>query len=278
MKNNVILITGCSTGIGRELAERLTADGHTVIATARKPDTVSILGVAAVLALDVTDAASIAAAVSETITRFGRIDMLINNAGYATRGAVEDVPIAQVSAMFDVNVFGVMRMITAVAPHMRAQKSGRIVTIGSIGGKVSIPVNGTYSATKFAVEALCDAARLELAPFGIKMILIEPGNIRSAFLERSLSLGNDTLHNPSSPYRPLYDRYAETSSRLRMHQGEPEAVYRAVKRVIESNRPKARYLVAVPMATTIARYVPDGIRDRIFTKLFCSKNPTREKT
>ncbi|HEX7975514.1 MAG TPA: SDR family oxidoreductase, partial [Anaerolineales bacterium] len=173
--DKVVLITGCSTGIGRDLAQELAHSGYTVAATARKAETLEDLDVALKLPLDVTQPGSIHQAVDCVLQRFGRIDFLVNNAGYAVRGAVEEVPVEQAQQMFEANVFGVMRMIQAVVPHMRQQKSGRIINISSVSGKLVTPANGTYSATKFALEALSDALRYELEPFGIQVVVIEPG-------------------------------------------------------------------------------------------------------
>jgi NADP-dependent 3-hydroxy acid dehydrogenase YdfG len=159
--SQVVLITGCSTGIGRDLVQRLTQSGYEVVATARNVETLGDLPAALKLPLDVTQADSISQAVACALERFGRIDVLVNNAGYALRGAIEGVAVEQAQKMFDVNVFGVMRMIQAVAPHMRQRGTGRIINISSIAGRLSTPVNGAYSATKFAVEALSDAMRLE---------------------------------------------------------------------------------------------------------------------
>lgn len=177
----VVLITGCSTGIGRDLAQRLTLSGYTVVATARKVETLDDLPAALKLPLDVTQSESVDDAVARTLQQFGRIDVLINNAGYTMLGALEEVSEEQTQHVFDVNVFGTLRMIRAVVPHMRKQRAGRIINISSIAGKLSTPVNGTYSATKFALEALSDALKLELAPFKIQVVLIEPGAIKTHF-------------------------------------------------------------------------------------------------
>lgn len=173
--SKVILITGCSTGIGRDLAQRLTKAGYRVIATARKVETLDGVDTTLKLPLDVTNPASVEKAVAHVIQQLGRIDVLVNNAGYGVRGALEEVPVEQTQQMFDVNVFGVLRMIQAVVPHMRQQKSGRIINISSIAGKLPTPVNGTYSASKFALEALSDALGFELAAFGIRVVVVEPG-------------------------------------------------------------------------------------------------------
>lgn len=145
--------------IGHDVVQRLTKSGYAVVATARNPVTIDDVQVTLKLPLSVTQQDSTTKAVESTIQRFGRIDVLVNNAGYAVRGAVEEISDEQVQKMFDVTVFGVMRMIRTVAPYMRQQRAGRIISIGSIGGKLASPVNGTYSATKFALEALsmpCD--------------------------------------------------------------------------------------------------------------------------
>ncbi len=268
MPSKIVLITGCSTGIGQDLARRLALAGHTVIASARRPETLADLPVALKLPLDVTDAASIAGATAEVICRFGRVDVLVNNAGYAVRGAVEEVSDEQVHEMFDVNVYGVMRMIRAVAPTMRQQRAGRIVNIGSIGGKLALPVNGTYSATKFALEALSDALRFELALFGIQVVLVEPGNIRTNFMATAQARAQATLSAPDSPYHALYQRYLQIMTAMRQHEPGPEAVSEVVQQVIEAPHPKSRYLVAVPVSNRLALLLGDSIRDSIFKRMF----------
>ena len=240
MSSKTVLITGCSTGIGHDLARRLTLADYTVIATARHPETLTDLQVALKLPLDVTNSASIASATDEVVRRFGRVDILVNNAGYALRGAVEEISDEQVQKMFDVNVYGVMRMMHAVVPQMRQQKAGRIINMGSIGGKLVMPVNGTYSATKFALEALSDASRLELAPFGIQVVLIEPGNIRSNFAATAQAHAKEILSNPTSPYRALYQQYLQVTTTMRKQEAGPEIVSPVVQQAIEASKPKAR--------------------------------------
>ncbi len=178
--SQVVLITGCSTGIGRNLAQRRAGAGYTVAATARNLESLDDLQVALKLPLDITQPESIQQAVDCVLQGFGRIDVLVNNAGYAQQGAVEEVSDEQIQKMFEVNVYGALRMIRAVAPVMRQQKSGHIINISSVGGKLVLPANGPYSASKFALEALSDALRYELRPFGIRVALIEPGSIKTA--------------------------------------------------------------------------------------------------
>ena len=268
MSSQIVLITGCSTGIGHDLARRLARANYTVVATARHPETLSDLPVTLKLPLDVTDPISIASATQEVVRRFGRIDVLVNNAGYAVRGAVEDVSVEQVQQMFDVNVYGVMRMIRAVAPYMRQQKSGRVITIGSLAGKLVLPVNGTYSATKFALEALSDALRLELASSGIQVVLIEPGNIRSNFMATAQANSQEILSNPDSPYHALYRHYQRVMTTMRKQEPGPEIVSQVVQQAIETSKPKARYLVAVPFSQRVVLRLGDAARDALFRRMF----------
>lgn len=160
--------------------------------------------------------------------------MLVNNAGYAVRGAVEEVPVEQAQQMFDANLFGVMRMVQAVVPHMRQQKSGRVINISSVVGKLVTPANGIYSASKFALEGLSDALRLELAPFGIRVILVEPGSIRTQFHSTVEANAQQIFSNPGSPYQPLYGQYQKVTDGMRQQEAAPEAVSRVVQQAIES--------------------------------------------
>jgi NAD(P)-dependent dehydrogenase (short-subunit alcohol dehydrogenase family) len=224
--------------------------------------------VALQLPLDVTDPTSVASATEEVVRRFGRIDVLVNNAGYAVRGAFEDIAVDQVQQMFDVNVYGVMRMIRAVVPHMRQQQAGRVITIGSLAGKLVLPVNGTYSATKFALEALSDALRMELAPFGIQAVLIEPGNIRSNFMATAQANSQETLSHPDSPYHALYQHYLQVMTTMRKSELGPEIVSRVVQQAIEASKPKARYLVAVPFSNRVVLHLGDTAKDTLFRRMF----------
>ena len=268
MSSKIVLITGCSTGIGHDLARQLTLAKYTVVATARHLERLSDLDVALQLPLDVTDPTSVANAMEEIVRRFGRIDVLVNNAGYAVRGTVEDISVEQVQPMFDVNVYGVLRMIRAVVPHMRQQQAGRVITIGSLAGKLVLPVNGTYSATKFALEALSDALRLELAPFGIQVVLIEPGNIRTNFMATAQANAQEILSNPDSPYHALYQSYLRVMTTMRKQEPGPEIVYQVVQQAIEASTPKARYLVAVPFSNKVVLRLGDAARDGIFKWMF----------
>jgi len=165
-------------------------------------------------------------------------------------------------------VYGVMRMVRAVAPHMRQQKAGRIVNIGSVGGKLVLPVNGTYSATKFALEALSDALRLELALFGIQVVLVEPGNIRTNFMATAQAHAQAILSAPDSPYHALYQRYVQVMTAMREREPGPEVVSGVVQQAIEAPNPKSRYLVGVPLSNRLALLLGDSVRDRVFGRMF----------
>ena len=200
---HVVLITGCSSGIGRATAELLQSRGHLVVATARDPGSLAGLNAAGKLRLDVTDDRSVADAVAAVVAEHGRIDALVNNAGYGIQGAVEEVPVADAAAMFDVNVFGVRRMVRAVAPLMRARRRGHIINVSSIAGRLSTPANGTYAASKFGVE----------------VSVIEPGAVATRFDETVGRLSRGRLSDPDSPYRPLYDALTARRPRARYLAG-----------------------------------------------------------
>ena len=177
MTTRVALVTGGSSGIGEHTARLLQEAGFTTYAVARRVERMQALADAGVttFALDVTDPAAVTAAVDLAVAEFGRIDVLVNNAGYGSRGAFEEFTEEQIRAQFEVNVFGLARLTQLVTPHMRAQRSGRIINISSIGGKFYEPFGAWYHATKFAVEGFSDSLRMDCAPFGIQVVLIEPG-------------------------------------------------------------------------------------------------------
>jgi NAD(P)-dependent dehydrogenase (short-subunit alcohol dehydrogenase family) len=266
--SKVVLITGCSTGIGHDLARRLTFADYTVVATARDPETLKGITAALILPLDVTNQESVDNAVNLTIQQFGKIDILVNNAGYGLRGVVEEVPAEKVQQIFDVNLFGALRMIRAVTPHMREQGSGRIINISSIAGKLATPVNGIYSATKFALEGLSDSLRLELAPFGIQVILIEPGAIKSRFDETASKLGVMDQIRESSPYKLIYQRNARFASSVRTSESGPEVVTAVIMQAMEARKPKARYLAGVNFAIRMAIIFRDALWDTILNRTY----------
>ncbi len=266
--SKVVLITGCSTGIGRDLTARLSESGYAVVATARDPETMSSLKASLKLPLDVTQVDSVRSAVECTLRRFGRIDVLVNNAGYAIRGAIEETSERQVQEMLDANVFGVMRLIRAVVPSMREQKAGCIINVSSIAGKRSTPANGAYSASKFALEALSDALRLELAPFGIRVAVIEPGSIQTHFMTTAIAHTSEQALSANSPYRNLYRQSELFAASMQRHQPGPEAVSRVIQQIIQSAKPKARYLVAIPFSGRLVLSLGDSFWDYALRRMF----------
>ncbi|HBF38766.1 MAG TPA: oxidoreductase [Firmicutes bacterium] len=272
MSPKVVLITGCSSGIGKDLAARLSQNEYTVVATARNLATVTNLPAALKLSLDVTDNQSIATAVHEVIERFGRIDVLINNAGYAVRSTVEEVPETQIHQMFDVNVFGVIRMVRAVVPFMRKAGSGQIINISSVAGKMVIPISGPYCASKFALEALSDALRLELAAFGISVVIVEPGNIRTNFMKTVQANSEKIIANPETPYGDLYKNYHLFNDKSRLKEPGPEAVSAIIQKALETSKPKVRYRAAVPLMNRLLSCLNDRLKDRVVKSAFKIKS------
>jgi len=236
-QSSVWLITGCSTGFGRELVRVLAGRGHRVVATARNPATLEEFKSnpqVLTAALDVTDPDQIGRAVTEAVTHFGAIDVLVNNAGYGYLSAVEEGEDDEVRAMFEVNVFGLASVTKAVLPGMRARRSGAIVNISSMGGLIGFPGIGYYNATKFAVEGLSEALAKECAPLGIKVIIVEPGPFRTDWAGRSLK----------TPKTAIAD-YAETAIARRQdvegysgqQPGDPVRAAEAIAAAVESPKP-----------------------------------------
>jgi NAD(P)-dependent dehydrogenase (short-subunit alcohol dehydrogenase family) len=271
--SKAVLITGCSTGIGRATAEHLAKRGYNVYATARKVDAIADLRDAGckTLALDVCDEPSMRAAVGAVEQAEGVVGALVNNAGYAQDGPIEEIPLDALRRQFETNVFGLVRLTQLVLPKMREHKSGRIINVGSMGGKLVFPGGGAYHATKFALEALSDALRYELRPFGIRVSLIEPGAIRTQFLDTSLAT-MDERGEDASPYARLKTavdaRYRATGNGP-MSAG-PEIVAKAIEHAIKSKRPRTRYPLTPGARTLLAlrRALPDGGWDALMRMQF----------
>ena len=272
MPEHVLLVTGSSSGIGRAVALEAARRGHRVFASARKTEDlagVEIPGRLTPLRLDVTDPASVSEAVQEILRESGRIDALVNSAGFGQYGAVEDVSLELWRRQFDVNFFGTLEAIRAVLPAMRDARKGTIVPLSSIAGKIAIPFAAPYCATKHALEALSDALRVEVAPFGIRVVLVEPGPIATRFGETARALVLPFL-NRSGPYSRFY-RDAERAMEVDFQKGKlpPEAVASVVLRAIESRKPKTRYRVTTMARVFIPmrRLLPDRFFDRRMKKL-----------
>ncbi len=258
------LITGASAGIGRAAAELLLKNGYTVYAGARrvgKMKDLEALG-ARILALDVTEEASVQSAADEVFKNGGRLDILINNAGYGAHGAVEDVPMAEARRQFEVNVFGLARLTQLVLPHMRAAGGGTIINISSIAGKITMPAGGWYHASKHAVEAYSDALRLEVAQFGIKVVLIEPGPIKTEW--DNTALVNLEKYSGAGAYAPMVRRLTE-KFRAGYREGAPgpEVVAEVILKALRANSPAARYPVPFSASGIIflKRLLPDFVLD-----------------
>ena len=245
MNSKVVLVTGASSGIGEATALKLKARGYTVYAAARRVDRMRSLVRAGVhvLAMDVTDDASMQAGVKEIVSRSGRIDVLVNNAGYGSYGAVEDVPLDEARAQFEVNVFGAVRLAQLALPHMRARRSGTIVNVTSMGGKIHTPLGAWYHGTKFALEGISDCLRMEVQPFGIDVVVIEPGGIRTEWA----GIAADKLRAVSGTgaYAAQADAVARMmgDEAMRERQSPPELIADTIARAVSARRPKTRYAV-----------------------------------
>jgi NAD(P)-dependent dehydrogenase (short-subunit alcohol dehydrogenase family) len=234
--SRVVLVTGASSGIGAAVAGLFHRRGYTVFGTSRKADPAA--HEFPMLKLDVNSDASAKACVSEVLARAGRIDMLVNNAGYALTGAAEETTIAEAKDQFETNFFGVMRMVNAALPSMRETHSGRIITIGSLAGLTAIPFNSLYCATKFALEGYTEALWFELKPLGIGVSLIEPGFVRTPINQAARMAAE-----PLSAYDGPRDR-AMAAVEQSVDKGiAPEQVAKAVLRAAQSRNPRLRYRV-----------------------------------
>ncbi len=258
MKSLIILITGATAGIGRHAALHLARAGHRVIATGRKPALLADLRKQAAgtnletLELDVTRAESIDAAREEIAARtsgYG-IDVLVNNAGYGLMGPLEEISDVDLRAQYDTNVFGLVAMIRAFVPQMRARGAGRVINVSSMGGRMTFPFMGAYNSTKYAVESLSDALRMELAPFGVAVSLIEPGAIKSDFADRAMST---TRSVAGSPYAPILSDADRMKKQFEATEVGPECVSRAIEKAATARWPRARYVA--PARTLFALFL-----------------------
>jgi NAD(P)-dependent dehydrogenase (short-subunit alcohol dehydrogenase family) len=267
----VILITGCSSGIGKATALAASARGYRVFATARDPESLHDLeGHSRVrpLALDVTDPRSIREAFASLLEEAGRLDALVNNAGYGQYGAVEDVSAEEWRREFDVNLFGAIEVTRAALPAMRQARGGTIVNVSSVAGKIAIPFAAPYCASKHALEAVSDALRVEVSPFGIRVVVVEPGPIETRFGQRARAGVARFLTSPG-PYSDFY-RNAERAMDTDFQAGKlpADAVARVILDAIETRRPKTRYPVGKMARALIPlrALLPDRFFDRRMKK------------
>jgi NAD(P)-dependent dehydrogenase (short-subunit alcohol dehydrogenase family) len=269
MTARVAIVTGASSGIGAAAARRLHALGYTVYAVARRIELMAPLADDGIrpVRVDVTDDAALAALVSRVIAETGRVDVLVNNAGYGAMGALEDVPMAEARRQFDVNLFALARLTQLVLPYMRQNRGGRIINVSSIGGKVHVPLSGWYHATKFAVEGLSDALRLDLAPFGIRVVVIEPGAINTEW--HDVAAENLLATSGQGAYAAEAARVVKVMSAAGL-ASPPEVVAKAIGRAVVARRPRTRYAVGLGAKPVILarRVLPDRVFDLLVRLTF----------
>ena len=284
-----VLITGCSSGIGQAAALALHEAGRTVVATARNPATLSGLASRGLrtLALDVTDEASMRAAVDAA----GPIDVLVNNAGYGLYGTVEQLPMAEIRRQFETNFFGLVRLTQLVLPGMRAAGGGRILNVSSMGGRATLPGGAFYHASKYAVEALSDALRMEVARFGIHVVLIEPGPVRTPWndvaagsVAASAANGSPANGSPANgngngngadPYAGFKDAVTAafstaTDGPLARFSSSADDIAKVITRAVTARRPRTRYLINPVARTTVTlrRWLPDRAYDAVLRRQY----------
>jgi short-subunit dehydrogenase len=265
----VILITGASAGMGKTTALLLLQKGYTVYAAARRTDKMQDLKQAGanILLMDVADEHSMVTGVNTILQNEDKIDILINNAGFGSYGTIEDVSIAEAKYQLDVNLFGAARLIQLVLPKMRENKFGKILNISSIGGKFATPYGGWYHASKFALEGLSDSLRNEVKQFGIDVIIIEPGGVKSEWA--TIAYDNLVKRSVNSVYKKTIDKLADFMKSTLAKNAEPIVIAELILKAIEAKKPKFRYIggyMAKPALT--ARKL---LSDRLFDKMIMSQ-------
>jgi NAD(P)-dependent dehydrogenase (short-subunit alcohol dehydrogenase family) len=275
--SKAVLITGCSSGIGRATARRLAAHGWTVYATARRLESIADLEAAGcrTLALDVTDEDSMTAAVAAIEETHGAVGVLINNAGYSQSGAIETVPLEAVRRQFETNVFGLVRLTQLVLPKMRDQRWGKVVNLGSMGGRLVFPGGGHYHATKHALEAISDALRFEVRGFGVDVILLEPGLITTEFGEAAAASMADVPADEADPYAHFNATVGAVTKGaydgpLRIFGAGPERVAKVIEKAIGRRRAPTRVTITPSAKLSIPsrRLMPDRAWDALMRAQF----------
>jgi short-subunit dehydrogenase len=248
LAGQVVIVTGASAGIGEATARRLACTGARVVITARRLERLEALAReldptgANVLALagDITSDADRKILVASALEKFSRIDALVNNAGYGTRGPVEMAPVELIRQNYETNVFSLVALTQLVLPGMRERGSGCIVNIGSVAGKIARPLSSIYDSTKHALEALTDGLRGELKPFGVRVTLIRPGFIATEFVEAADKVSASVVEN-AGPYALYYEGYKSNTATMRLLAGKPDDIARLVERALTSDNPASRY-------------------------------------
>jgi NAD(P)-dependent dehydrogenase (short-subunit alcohol dehydrogenase family) len=266
MKPRVVLITGASSGIGKICAEHLQGRGFRVYGASRTaPSSDSDYQH---IRVDVNDDASVTAGVDAIVAREGRIDVVINCAGFGIAGSVEDTSLDEAKAQFETNFFGVLRVCKAVLPTMRRQKSGLIINISSIAGVVSLPFQGFYSAGKFALEGMTEALRMEVLPYGIRVVLVQPGDFRTQFAANRKLTGES---QNTSAYKERFGKALEIFEKEEANGADPQAIARLIERLIQKSHPKLRYSVGPAfqrLVPALKQILPHKLYERLFMKYY----------
>ena len=275
LDGQVVIVTGASAGIGEAASRRLFREGATVVIAARRAEKLEALkreidaagGRALAVAGDITSQEDRKRLVDETMRAFGRIDGLVNNAGYGQRGPIELVPIESIRQNFETNLFSLIALTQLVIPIMREQRSGRIVNISSVAGRIARPLSSVYDATKHALEAISDGLRGELAPFGIKVVVIEPGFIITEFLGVATERARPIIED-AGPYAESFIRLAGVIQRMRKMAGRPEDIAEVIYKALSARNPRTRY--AAPgharLALAVKRLLPSRLFDYVLSR------------
>ena len=275
LDGQVVIVTGASAGIGEAAARRLAGEGAAVVISARRADRLDALkreieaagGRALAVAGDVTSQEDRARLVEEAMRAFGRIDGLVNNAGYGQRGPIELVPVEAIRQNFETNLFSLIALTQLVIPIMRKQGSGRIVNISSVAGRIARPLSSVYDATKHALEAISDGMRGELAPFGIKVVLIEPGFIITEFLDVANENAREIVEQ-AGPYAESLERMSGVIQRLRKMAGKPEDIAEVIFKALAAKSPRTRYAAPghAKFALAVKRLLPSRVFDYVLSR------------
>lgn len=268
MPSQVVLITGASSGLGQACAEHLATLGHRVYGTSRGADTEPTGGSPRLIRMDVRDDDSVHAAVELVLDREGRLDAVVNNAGVGLAGSVEDTTPDEAASLFETNLFGAHRVCRAVLPTLRRQGSGLVVNVSSLGGRVTVPFQGFYTASKFALESMTEALRMEAAPFGIRVTMIEPGDFRTDFTaHRTFARGSES----TSAYGRRCREAVSVMEKDERSGADPAEVARLLARLIESDSLRPRYPVggwAQRLVVGLKRFLPDTLFERAVARYY----------
>lgn len=277
LDGQVAIVTGASAGIGEASARWLAREGARVVMAARRLDRLDRVkreieaggGIAAAVAADITIDDDRKRLIQETVDKFGRIDGLVNNAGYGQRGPIETVPVENIRQNFETNLFSLIALTQLVIPVMRRQGSGRIINISSVAGRIARPLSSVYDSTKHALEAISDGLREELAPFGIKVVIIEPGFITTEFLQVANEVSRPVVEQ-EGPYAPFFAGFSAGYQRLRKIAGKPDDIAELVVKAMTVARPRNRY--AAPRHARVAIALKRWLPERLFNYLMARQS------